>query len=128
MNRTFVSDRRHRVKVIERPGRALSRWTVTDCYFARPAGMDVEQRRVHLDRWYGVQLRAAIPALIAKWEPVNPAVRAALSPGTAPNVYKPARRGRAGRPRLMNRSPPHELRSGEQVDGQRHDLTRADFG
>jgi hypothetical protein len=32
--------------------------------------MDVEQRRVHLDRWYGVQLRAAIPALIAKWEPV----------------------------------------------------------
>jgi predicted metal-dependent hydrolase len=32
--------------------------------------MTVEQRRALLDRWYRAQLRAVIPALIAKWEPV----------------------------------------------------------
>ncbi len=49
-------------------------------------------------------------------------------PAVSRNVRKPARRGRAGRPRPMTRSPTLDLRSGEQVDGERYHLARADFG
>jgi predicted metal-dependent hydrolase len=65
----FVWGRRHRLKVIERPGRAHIEVAGDRLLLYVPAGMDVEQRRALLDRWYRTQLRAAVPALIAKWEP-----------------------------------------------------------
>jgi hypothetical protein len=71
--------------------------------------MDGEQRRVLLDRWYRVQLRAAIPALIAKWEPVIQ-LSVPRSLQVEPRMYA-SLPSVAGRPRPMNRSPRHELRS-----------------
>jgi predicted metal-dependent hydrolase len=59
-----------RLAVVERPGRRRvevqggQRLTLSV-----PAGTDAETRRRVLDDWYRDQLRARIPALIARWEP-----------------------------------------------------------
>jgi predicted metal-dependent hydrolase len=66
----FVWGRRHRMKVIQRPGRSHVEVDGDRLLLYVPAGTDVEQRRALLDRWYRSQLRAVIPNLIAKWEPV----------------------------------------------------------
>lgn len=47
---------------IETKGHTL--WVVT------PDGSDADAKRAALDRWYRRELKAALPALIAKWEPV----------------------------------------------------------
>jgi predicted metal-dependent hydrolase len=47
---------------VETKGRTL--WVVT------PPGADVDARRATLDRWYRRQLKAALPALLGKWQPV----------------------------------------------------------
>jgi predicted metal-dependent hydrolase len=66
----FVWGRRYRLKVIERPGRAHLEVDGDRLLLYVPAGTDTEQRRALLDRWYRAQLRAALPGLIAEWEPV----------------------------------------------------------
>jgi predicted metal-dependent hydrolase len=66
----FVWGRRYRLKVIERPGRAHIEVDGDRLLLYVPAATDAEQRRALLDRWYRAQLRATIPGLIAKWEPI----------------------------------------------------------
>jgi predicted metal-dependent hydrolase len=47
---------------VETKGRTL--WVVT------PPGADADARRATLDRWFRRQLKAAVPALLDKWQPV----------------------------------------------------------
>ena len=35
-----------------------------------PAGSDADERRATLDRWYRRQVKTAVPALLAKWQPI----------------------------------------------------------
>jgi predicted metal-dependent hydrolase len=60
---------RHRLRVLQRPGRAHVEVDGDRLLLYVPDGTDPQQRRSLLDRWYRQQLRAAIPDLIAKWEP-----------------------------------------------------------
>lgn len=65
----YVWGVRHRLKVIERPGRAHFEVDGDRLLLYVPGGQDSERRREHLDRWYRELLRAEIPDLIARWEP-----------------------------------------------------------
>ena len=47
---------------VEAQGKTL--WVVT------PEGTDAEGRRAALDRWYRRELKASVPALIEKWQPI----------------------------------------------------------
>ena len=60
----------HRLKVIERPGRAHVEVDGERLLLYTPAETGAEGRRTLLDHWYRQQLRAAIPDLITKWESV----------------------------------------------------------
>ncbi|RZT07924.1 hypothetical protein EV649_7855 [Kribbella sp. VKM Ac-2569] len=64
----YVWGNRHRLKVIERPGRAHFEVDSDRLLLYVPAGTSGECRRELLDRWYREQLRQALPHLIAKWE------------------------------------------------------------
>ncbi len=64
----FVWGVRHRLKVVERPGRAHIETDGDRLVLYVPAGTTPDRRREYLDRWYREQLRHAIPALISKWE------------------------------------------------------------
>jgi predicted metal-dependent hydrolase len=66
----YVWGVRHRLKVIERPGRAHIEVDGERLLLYTPTGTSAERRRTLLDHWYRQQLRAAIPDLITKWEPV----------------------------------------------------------
>jgi len=66
----YVWGSRHRLKVIERPGRAHLELDGERLLLYVPHGTDVHDRRQLLDRWYRAQLRAAVPGLIAAWEPI----------------------------------------------------------
>jgi predicted metal-dependent hydrolase len=60
----------HRLVVIERPGpRKVELKGSRRLTLAVPAGTDTETRRRALEDWYRAELRAQIPALIARWEP-----------------------------------------------------------
>jgi predicted metal-dependent hydrolase len=65
----YVWGVRHRLQVIERPGRAEVVVQATRLVMSVPPELDTEARRQLLDRWRRRQLRAKIPELIAKWEP-----------------------------------------------------------
>ena len=65
----YVWGARHRLKVVERPGRAHLELDGERLLLYLPHGTAVEQRRQLLDRWYRAQLRTAIPGLVATWEP-----------------------------------------------------------
>lgn len=39
-------------------------------WLTAPAGADEEAKKAVLDRWYRRQLKAALPGLLAKWEPI----------------------------------------------------------
>lgn len=65
----YVWGSRYRLKVIERPGRGHVEVEGARLLLYVAAGTTTEQRRELLDRWYRCQLRHAIPAVIAKWEP-----------------------------------------------------------
>ena len=66
----YVWGRRYRLDVsrtsgnhrVEPNGQTL--WVIT------PPGCDAEERRATLDRWYRRELKAAVPALLEKWQPV----------------------------------------------------------
>jgi predicted metal-dependent hydrolase len=60
---------RHRLKVIERPGRAHLEVDGERLLLYVPEEISAERRRYLLDHWYREQLRGAIPDLIDKWEP-----------------------------------------------------------
>jgi predicted metal-dependent hydrolase len=66
----YVWGIRHRLKVIERPGRAHFELDGERLFLYTPPGTDTERRRTLLDRWHREQLRGAIPPLISKWEQV----------------------------------------------------------
>ncbi|SON59586.1 hypothetical protein MSIMFI_01070 [Mycobacterium simulans] len=61
---------RHRLKVVERPGRPHFETDADRLILYVPEGTSPEQRRSLLDQWYRQQFRLALPTLIAKWEPV----------------------------------------------------------
>ncbi|WP_433289193.1 M48 family metallopeptidase [Micromonospora sp. CA-244673] len=64
----YVWGVRHRLKLIERPGRAHIEVDGDRLLLYVPAGTTGEHRRLLLDRWYREQLRRTVPGLIAKWE------------------------------------------------------------
>jgi len=63
----YVSGVRHRLDVIERPGRASIELAGARLRLFVAPDSTAEQRRAALDRWYRKQLRAAIPDLVEKW-------------------------------------------------------------
>jgi predicted metal-dependent hydrolase len=66
----YVWGVRHRLKVVERAGRPHLEIDGDRLLLYVADGTDSEGRRKLLDQWYREQLRASIPGLIAKWEPV----------------------------------------------------------
>ncbi|MDZ7733894.1 MAG: SprT family zinc-dependent metalloprotease [Acidimicrobiia bacterium] len=64
----YVWGSRHRLKVIERPGRAHVELDGDRLFLYTPEGTATERRRDILDRWYRQQLRGAVPGVIDKWE------------------------------------------------------------
>ncbi|TDW70577.1 M48 family metallopeptidase [Kribbella pratensis] len=65
----YVWGIRHRLKVVERPGRAHFEVDGDRLLLYTPSGSSAERRRELIDKWYREQLRQAIPVIIAKWEP-----------------------------------------------------------
>jgi predicted metal-dependent hydrolase len=66
----YVWGVRHRLKVVQRPGRPHFEVDGERLLLYVPDGTTPEQRRTLLDGWYRQQLRVVIADLIAKWEPV----------------------------------------------------------
>jgi predicted metal-dependent hydrolase len=66
----YVWGSRHRLKVVERPGRAHLELDGDRLVLYSPSEMVAEDHRLLLDRWYRAQLRTKIPDLVAEWEPV----------------------------------------------------------
>jgi predicted metal-dependent hydrolase len=60
---------RYRLKVVRRAGRAHVELDGGRMILYVPEGTSAEQRRELLDRWYREQLRAAVPGVLARWEP-----------------------------------------------------------
>jgi predicted metal-dependent hydrolase len=65
-----VWGRRHRLRLIQRPGRAHLEVDGERLLLYAPEGTTEERRRGLLEDWYRQQLRHAIPDLLSKWEPV----------------------------------------------------------
>lgn len=53
-----------------RVGRSGVKLVGKTLWLAAPAGTDGAAKKAVLDRWYRHELKAALPALIAKWEPI----------------------------------------------------------
>jgi predicted metal-dependent hydrolase len=66
----YVWGTRHRLKVIERDGRAHVEVDGARLLMYVPAGTDTDSRAKLLQDWQRHQLRLAVPPLIAKWEPI----------------------------------------------------------
>lgn len=64
----YVWGVRHRLKVVERPGRAHFEIDGDRLLLYVPDGTTTERRRQLLDCWYREQLRTALPDVIAIWE------------------------------------------------------------
>ncbi len=64
----YVWGIRHRLKVVERPGRAHIESEGSRLILYVPEGTSSERRLEVLDHWYREQLRQMIPDLISKWE------------------------------------------------------------
>jgi predicted metal-dependent hydrolase len=65
----YVWGWRYRLKVVERDGRPHAEIKGERLVLYVPEGTDAEYRRALLGRWYRVQLRRAVPAVLEKWEP-----------------------------------------------------------
>jgi predicted metal-dependent hydrolase len=66
----YVWGNRHRLKVIERPGRAHVEVDGDRLLMYVPEGTDTAARTKLLQNWQRTQLRIAIPLVIARWEPI----------------------------------------------------------
>ena len=66
----YVWGARLRLEIVERPGRAKIEIGGSKLRLCVPPGTDAEKRRHVLDAWYRKQLKAAIPDLAKKWEPM----------------------------------------------------------
>lgn len=66
----YVWGVRHRLKVVERPGRAHIELDGERMLLYVPEGADTAVRLGVLQRWQRDQLRQRIPGLITKWEPI----------------------------------------------------------
>jgi predicted metal-dependent hydrolase len=64
----YVWGVRHRLKVVERPGRPHIETDGDRLVLYVPAGTDEDRRRAHLDHWYRDQLKHVVPDLIVKWQ------------------------------------------------------------
>jgi predicted metal-dependent hydrolase len=64
----YVWGIRHRLKVVERPGRAHLEVDGERLLLYVPEDTPTERRLEVLDQWYRVQLRASITSLIPQWE------------------------------------------------------------
>lgn len=67
----YFLGRRYRIRIIEDTGASkvvLRNRTTIDLY-VRP-GADIEQREQVLQRWYRAQLKALVPPLLEKWQPI----------------------------------------------------------
>jgi predicted metal-dependent hydrolase len=66
----YVWGTRTRLKIIERPGRAHVEVDGDRLLMYVPAGTDTDLRAKLLQDWQRKQLRLAVPALVARWEPI----------------------------------------------------------
>jgi predicted metal-dependent hydrolase len=66
----YVWGIRHRLKVVERPGRAHVEIDGERLLLYLPSGTDNEARLAILQQWQRAQLRDRIPGLMEKWQPV----------------------------------------------------------
>lgn len=66
----YVWGRRHRLKIIERPGRAHVEVDGDRLLMYVPEATSTDVRIRLLQDWHRKQLRLAIPSLIARWEPI----------------------------------------------------------
>ncbi|MGV8857679.1 M48 family metallopeptidase [Rhodoglobus sp.] len=66
----YVWGQRLRLKLIDTTGRAHVNISESKLQLASSVGADTAQRRKLLESWYRKQLKAAIPPLIEKWEPI----------------------------------------------------------
>lgn len=66
----YVWGVRHRLKVIERPGRAHFEVEGSRLLLYVAPGTNIEKRHEIFQRWQREQLRGRIPTLVAKWEPI----------------------------------------------------------
>lgn len=66
----YVWGQRLRLKLIETTGRPHVDIVRSKLQLSLPAASDSAHRRKHLEVWYRKQIKAAIPLLIEKWEPI----------------------------------------------------------
>ena len=66
----YVWGQRLRLKMIENTGRPHLDVVGSKLQLSAPAGTDNAHRRKLLESWYRKQIKAAIPSLIEKWEPI----------------------------------------------------------
>jgi predicted metal-dependent hydrolase len=66
----YVWGRRHRLRLIVRPGRTHLEVDGDRLLMYAPEETTEERRRELLELWYREQLRRAVPDVITKWEPV----------------------------------------------------------
>ncbi|MDP3972509.1 MAG: SprT family zinc-dependent metalloprotease [Candidatus Nanopelagicales bacterium] len=66
----YVWGVRLRLEVVERPGRAQVETDADRLILYVPPGMGADGRETVLQNWQRQQLRAAIPPLLAEWEPI----------------------------------------------------------
>jgi predicted metal-dependent hydrolase len=66
----YVWGARHRLKVVERPGRAHVEADRYHLLLYVPEGTNTDARLRLLQGWQRAQLRAAVPDLIQRWEPI----------------------------------------------------------
>ncbi len=66
----YVWGARHRLKVVERPGRAHVEADRDHLLLYMPEGTNTDARLRLLQGWQRAQLRAAVPGLIERWEPI----------------------------------------------------------
>lgn len=66
----YVWGRRYRLDVSRAGGHSTVETKGSTLWVVTPAGTDADGRRAALDRWYRRELKAAVPALLAKWQPI----------------------------------------------------------
>lgn len=66
----YVWGKRYRLEVANSTGRYRIETTGQTLRLITPSGIDADKKRTALDRWYRRELKAAIPDLLAKWQPI----------------------------------------------------------